>query len=341
MPGILALAVLLSAGEAAASFDVGDRPTPTPLWGGLLDHGPVPIAADLPATTRTTVDGVYARHSNKPPQWWSCLRCADYRPAGGTWRILLDRGVLRILYDVTAWRTLASYEIDGDRLRIFNDPICPWEEGLYRWELHDGSLRLHVVEDTCGFGLRSANLTAGPWLACAPPDLRAAASDAWSKPPGCAPARIAEPPDSPPSVEVRVASGDARKDLSPLKWLAPANADNVAPPDGIVVARHPGAVPYGLNVVLWKGGDWAEVTVDLATEAIGVQFWGPSSMGIARLLFDGEEVWRGEVSQLGRYLQLYGGYVEVTGYSSGVHRLRVEHLGADDRPVTVLFFGGR
>jgi hypothetical protein len=57
IPGILALALLLSTGEAAASFAVGERPTPTPLGGGLLDHGAVPIAADLPATTRTIADG--------------------------------------------------------------------------------------------------------------------------------------------------------------------------------------------------------------------------------------------------------------------------------------------
>ena len=64
-------------------------------------------------------------------------------------------------------------------------------------------------------------------------------------------------------------------------------------------------------------------------------------MGIARVLFDGQEVWRGDVADLGRYLQLFGGFVEVSEFGPGEHTLRVEHLGADDRPVTVLFFGGR
>jgi hypothetical protein len=64
-------------------------------------------------------------------------------------------------------------------------------------------------------------------------------------------------------------------------------------------------------------------------------------MGVARLLFDGEEVWRGEVAPLGRHLQLFGGYLEISGFPPGEHVLRVEHLGADERPLTVLYFGGR
>jgi hypothetical protein len=94
-------------------------------------------------------------------------------------------------------------------------------------------------------------------------------------------------------------------------------------------------------MILWEAGAWAEMTTELPAQGLGVQFWGPSTMGVARLLFDGEEVWRGEVAQLGRSLQQYGGYLEVSGFPPGRHTLRVEHLGADERPLTVLFFGGR
>jgi hypothetical protein len=41
IPGILALALLLSTGEAAASFAVGERPTPTPL--GVVCSTTVPF----------------------------------------------------------------------------------------------------------------------------------------------------------------------------------------------------------------------------------------------------------------------------------------------------------
>jgi hypothetical protein len=326
-------------GEAAVAIQVA-RPTPTPLWGGLLDDDPVGVAAPLPPPESTALDDAYVRRLESPPQWWSCLRCADYRPSGGTWRLLLDRGILRIVYDVTQWRNLASYEIHGEELRVFNDPICPWDDGIYRWAKDAGHLRLQVVEDECAFGLRAENLGAGDWLSCRPPDSRAAASDAWSKPAGCAPARVA-PPLGSPSATVTIYSGDARQAVSPPTWIAAANVDNLVSPDGIEIARAPEAVAYGLNVVLWEGGPWVEATVTRPTEAMGVQFWGPSTMGVARLLLDGEEVWRGEVATLGRYYQLFGGYLEISGYAPGEHTLRVEHLGADERPLTVLFFGGR
>jgi len=339
--GLTWLAYRHSVGEASTLPPPAVQTTPTPLWGGLLEHAAVPLASPLPPSSPTALDGAYARHDDTPPQWWSCLRCADYRPTGGTWRILLDRGVLRVLYDVTGWRTLASYIVDGDRLHIFNDPVCPWEGGVYRWQRDAGGLRLDLVDDTCAFGLRAANLTAGDWLSCRPPDLRAAVSDAWSKAAGCAAAVVDPAPPALSSVVVNVVPGDARQVPSAIEWIAPANGDNLAPPSGVELAHASQAVLYGLNVILWEGGPWAEMATELPARALGVQFWGPSTMGVARLLFDGEEVWRGEVAALGRHLQLFGGYLEVSGFPPGRHTLRVEHLGADERPLTVLFFGGR
>jgi hypothetical protein len=339
--GLAWLALHLARVEAGPSGLPAPHATPTALWSGLLGHRPAELSAPLPSSEPTTLDGAYTRHTTSPPQWWSCLRCADYRPSGGTWRILLDRGVLRIVYDVTGWRNLASYEVSNEELRIFNDPICPWEEGRYRWQSDSGRLTLQVVEDSCAFGLRAENLTSGAWQSCAPPDLRSAVSDAWSQPRGCAAARVEPPPETPPTVAVRAIAGDARSVPSTFDWMAPANSDNLAPPAAVEVDHAAEAVPYGLNVVLWEGGPWAEVTTMAPTRALGVQFWGPSTMGVARLLFDGEEVWRGDVSQLGRHLTLYGGYLEVSGFEPGAHTLRVEHLGADDRPLKVLFFGGR
>jgi hypothetical protein len=120
-----------------------------------------------------------------------CRRCADYRPAGGIWKLRFDRGVMRIHYNVTEWVSLASYEVSGDRLYIFNDPYCPEAVGEYRWALEDKwglparSLILEVISDPCSFGLRAENLSAQTWGSCLPPNEMTGASDHWHKPPGC------------------------------------------------------------------------------------------------------------------------------------------------------------
>jgi len=36
---------------------------------------------------------------------------------------------MRILYDVTGWRSVASYTIVEQRLYLFNDPFCPQNIG--------------------------------------------------------------------------------------------------------------------------------------------------------------------------------------------------------------------
>jgi len=336
---------LLSAGLApwaVAALPMGDvHPTPTPLWGGMLDHEPVPVHSPVPPSVETPIDGAYVRTIDAPPEWWTCLRCADYRPSGGTWRLLLDRGVLRIVDDASRWRSMASVEVHGDQLRVFNDPFCPWDDGTYRWDLQDGRLGLQVVKDECSFGLRAKNLTTGVWLSCRPPDLRAAVSDAWTKPAGCSPPVVPPPPSLPPAVTVSIYPDDPRLDPGRLAWRASANADNRPPPPDVEISRADRAVPYGVTVILWTGGPWVEMTTDHPSEAMGVQFWGPARMGVARVLFDGEEVWRGDAADLGNHLTMFGGYVEISGFPAGRHTLRVEQLGADDRPLTVMLFGGR
>ena len=320
----------------------GAAPTPTPLWSGLLQLTPVPNDLPLPADDRTPIDGTFAVHDPSPPQWWSCLRCADYRPSGGTWRLRFDRGVLRILYPVTGWRNLASFEVAGETLEVFNDPICPWDRGTYRWHLTEGRLDLEAVEDSCSFGLRAENLSRGTWSSCAPPDNRAAVSDAWEMPPGCEQNNPGLSTPSPSNeLSVSIHPGDVRRSAVPPQLLVAANSENLIPSDGLEISRSEGVVPYGLNLILWEGGPWAEATVDIPADAIGVQFWGPATMGAGRVMFDGQEIWRGRAADLGSSLVQYGGYVEVSGFAPGRHRIRVEHLDLEGRPLTILFFGVR
>jgi len=341
--GVLGAAVLGMPAvlQVAASTPKSPAATPTLLWSGLLERTPVPQDRPLPADEPTPLDGAYAIHEPSPPQWWSCRRCADYRPSGGTWRLFFDRGVMRILYPVTGWKNLASFEVDGETLHLFNDPICPWDRGTYRWQEDEKGLRLETVEDACAFGLRAENLSRGTWSSCRPPDIRAAVSDAWSKLPECAHAALDSAPSLTPlsGYSVAVYPNDARGSNSPPRVVVGANPENAEPPAGVVISHDAGVVPYGMNLILWEGGAWAEASIDVTADAIGVQFWGPATMGAGRILFDGQEVWRGVASELGSSLEQYGGYVEVSGFAPGRHTLRVEHLDPDGRPVTVLFFG--
>ena len=61
--------------------------------------------------------------------------------------------------------------------------------------------------------------------------------------------------------------------------------------------------------------------------------------GWARVLFDGQEVWRGDTSEIWAYQGRNGGYIEVSDFEPGLHTLRAESMGFDYHPVTVAFFG--
>lgn len=308
-------------------------PAPTGVWAALLDRTPVAYLTPLPDSVQTAIDGTYAKIDQSQPQWWKCLRCADYRAAGGIWKLQLERGVLRIFYDVTGWRSIASYTVSGDRLQIFNDPYCPEDVGEYHWRLEHGRLVLNVIEDACAFDLRAKNLEKQSWDACPAPGQpqSAACLDRPAEP---------EPHTAvAPSVKVTVHGGDNRFFAVPPEIFVFANTEDQPAPDGIEVTFHDGTIPYGLHRVLWWNGNWTEVTTELPFSFMGVQVFGEGLIGWARVLFDGEEVWRGNTSEIWSKSGRHGGYIEITGFSPGRHRLRVESLDFDYRPVTLTGFG--
>jgi hypothetical protein len=57
--------------------------------------------------------------------------------------------------------------------------------GVYKWKLEKRILMITAVEDKCAIGLRAMSLTKLPWLSCQPPNIEAAVTDHWPKPPGC------------------------------------------------------------------------------------------------------------------------------------------------------------
>jgi hypothetical protein len=161
-------------------------PTTTDHWFSLMLVTPYPWSTVVPPYRETLIDGNYAKFDPDEPQWWNCMRCEDFIPAGGVWKLSLEKGIYRIYYDVTEWRSLGSYSLDGNRIKLINDPHCRNGVGEYEWLLTEGVLTFEVVKDECAIGLRAANLTKQAWLSCDPPNVEAAITDHWVKPEGCA-----------------------------------------------------------------------------------------------------------------------------------------------------------
>jgi hypothetical protein len=131
------------------------------------------------------LDGTYVKVDLSQAEHVHCLRCPDYLPEAGIWRLNLDHGIFRIYYEATGWRSLGSFRTTGDMMQVFNDPNCSDVTGSYKWKMANGKLIFSVIEDECSIGLRAANLTKQPWLSCRPPNREAMITDHWDKPPGC------------------------------------------------------------------------------------------------------------------------------------------------------------
>lgn len=336
--GLLCLFALLWLSPSAQAGMISGTPTPQNTlpsdgWSDLLQVTPFAYTAPLPEPTQSPIDGTYAKVDSSWPQWWLCRRCADYRPAGGIWKLQFDQGVMRVYYDVTGWHSLASFTVSGDRLTLFNDPYCG-QKGEYTWKLEEGQLELNVIEDGCSFQLRGRNLSEQPWRACL-------LADTGQQPPGCgqSPALSATPAPAKLSVTVTAHGGDSRFFATPPDIIAFANGPADSQPEGIRVTYHSESIPFGLNRVLWWNGDWIEASTDRPFTAMGVQFLGDPQTGWARVLFDGVEVWRGNTADIWSKAGRHGGYIEISGFDPGPHTLRAESLGFDYHPVPVASFG--
>jgi len=331
-----------------AQYNSQNPPTPTNGWLNLQVRNPSPHTTALPGEQTTPIDGTYAKFDTSWPQWWACRRCADYRPAGGIWKMRFDGGVFRIYYDVTGWNSVASYTINGDHLYIFNDPYCPEVTGEYRWELEDRwglvnrFLILETIEDACSIRLRGENLSNQEWGACYPPNEMTGASGHYHKPTGCediSPPLLdtAEADNLPKSLSIY--HGEARQFAVPPDIIVNANSSGISSPTGITVNHNDESIPYGLSRVLWGESSWVEAVTSEAFESIGVQILGDYTIGWARVLFDRKEVWRGNTSEIWNDKGRFGGYIEVTGIIGEGHDIRVESLGFDFHPVTIAYFG--
>jgi hypothetical protein len=103
-------------------------------------------------------------------------------------------------------------------------------------------------------------------------------------------------------------------------------ADNI-PPDGIQISVGGVSTAWGDGMILWQAGDYVEASTSNPYTAIGGQIHGDQTIGWARALFDGNEIWRGDASSYTIAEGRYGVYVEVSCLSPGTHTLRIEALG--------------
>lgn len=187
----VAVAVLAAAGRSGSAGSPSAaaqprEPSSREVWSGLLQRQPYPYRVPLPEPVRHPVDGTYAKMVAAKAERVHCLRCPDYAPEGGVWKLSLDRGVLRILHPESRWKSIGTYIVAGDRILLANDPTCIDALGLYRWRLDEGHLVFEVIDDPCAIKLRALNLTQQPWRSCRPPTIEAAVSGHWPAPEGCA-----------------------------------------------------------------------------------------------------------------------------------------------------------
>ncbi len=194
---VVAILITLQAIIACASLNKNEEMAPAPLpsgnangstsviWAELLQKQPFPHTAPLPPGMPADMDGTYTKFDPQKTPPVPCRRCPDYVPEGGIWKLNLSNGVFRIFHEFSGWRSIGSFVVDGNRIRLFNDPTCMEAMGSYTWRLNEGRLELKVVEDKCAIGMRAKNLTQLPWRSCQPPSMGVGFSRNWNKPPGC------------------------------------------------------------------------------------------------------------------------------------------------------------
>jgi hypothetical protein len=77
-------------------------------WNELLQRSPFPYLIPLPEPRPTAVDGTYTKSVVAHAERVHCLRCPDYAPEGGLWRIHFDKGTFRIIHTETAWKSIGT-----------------------------------------------------------------------------------------------------------------------------------------------------------------------------------------------------------------------------------------
>jgi hypothetical protein len=129
-----------------------------------------------PPLEETPIDGFYLRIIDLDevggPRLglpFHCRRCPLYRIDPGVETLLLHRGRFWIEHQISGFRAYGHYEVEDDRVTVYNDPNCSRVRGEYRWARSDGQLSFDVVDDPCAFaGERANDLMFSTWTAVRP-----------------------------------------------------------------------------------------------------------------------------------------------------------------------------
>jgi hypothetical protein len=183
---VAVIVVVSKLGTPSASSPASVSPEPsasaTTLVAESLDDLPIavrpyPYAEPAPAPAATVIDGTYmliltiedlGGASNALP--FPCRRCLPYARDPGVMTLIFFQGAYFVDHQISGFHATGHYEVDGNRLALFNDPNCSRVRGTYTWRRDGRSLRLRALDDTCAFqGERATDL----------------ASDVWTKIPVC------------------------------------------------------------------------------------------------------------------------------------------------------------
>ena len=92
-----------------------------------------------------------------------CLRCAPFQPHPGVTTLILHRGTYYLDHQMSNFRTLGHYVVEGRRITFFNDVNCTLERGRYAWDRDRERLVLREVRDECSGKSRAVDFTTLPW----------------------------------------------------------------------------------------------------------------------------------------------------------------------------------
>lgn len=144
---------------------------------------------------------------------------------------------------------------------------------------------------------------------------------------------------------VSLYGGDAISFQDPPDDIIYTNYEEFLPPTDVVMSSSEGTTTWYTGRILWKEGDWVEITASGNLSAIGVQVFGDETIGWAKVVFDGVEVWRGNTSTAWTDGTVHAVYIEVFDFGHGSHTLRIESLGIDGGgggiSIPVSYFGLR
>jgi hypothetical protein len=160
----------------AATPSVAPSPPVEILEAGAIDDLPMalrpyPYFTPTPEPVATEIDGTYmllltledlGGASNALP--FPCRRCLPYARDPGVLTLIFFDGAYFVNHQMSGFRGIGSYEVEGNRLSLFNDPNCSRIRGTYTWRLHGASLSLKAVDDSCAYqGERATDLASDVW----------------------------------------------------------------------------------------------------------------------------------------------------------------------------------